>query len=277
MVPAMSNERNRRSWNALSKHYQRTHRIALDDIHYGPYSPGEKELQLIGDVKGLDVLELGCGGGQISVVLAKWGAKTVTGVDISEEQLKYAGELAQKQGVKVHFLQGNVEDLSALDTDSFNLVVSSHALNYVENLSQVFVESARVLRPGGRCVFCLGHPIYYVLGDALEAKDLSLIEDYFSDERHSWGWLDEERRPIATFEQTYWRLDQILNGLISVGFNITRVEEPRGYSLAQIQEQGLDELPYIDDDYATVEARRFIEICNKIPFSLIVASSLNNC
>ncbi len=270
----MSNERNRQSWNALSRFYQRTHRIALDDVHYGPYSPGEKDLQLLGAVKGLDVLELGCGGGQISVVLAKWGAKSVTGMDISDEQLRHARELAQEQSVKIRFLQGNVEDLSALDDDSFDLVVSSHALNYVENLFQVFVESARVLRPGGRCVFCLGHPIFYVLGDALEAEDLSLIEDYFSDERHSWEWLDDQREPIATFEQTYWRVDQVINGLISVGFNITRIEEPKGYTLAQIDEQGLDALPYIDDDHATEEARRFIETCSKVPFSLIVAATL---
>ncbi len=270
----MSNERNRQSWNALSAFYQRTHRISLDDVHYGPYSPGEKELQIIGDVKGLDVLELGCGGGQIAVVLAKWGAKSVTGMDISDEQIGYAWELAQEQEVEARFLQGNVEDLSALDDDSFDLVVSSHALNYVENLSQVFAESARVLRPGGCCVFCFGHPLYYVLGDALEAQDLSLVEDYFSENRHTWDWLDDQRTPIATFEQTYWRLDQILNGLIAVGFRITRVEEPKGYSLAQIEEQGFDALPYIDEDFASEEAHRFIEICTKIPFSLIVAASL---
>ncbi len=270
----MSNERNRQSWNALSKFYQRTHRISLDDVHYGPYSPGEKDLQIIGEVKDLDVLELGCGGGQISVVLAKWGARSVTGMDISDEQLSYAQKLALEHGVKVRFLQGNVEDLSALDDDSFDLVVSSHALNYVEHLFQVFAESARVLRPGGRCVFCLGHPVYYVLGDALEVQDLSLIEDYFSDERHTWDWLDDERTPIATFEQTYWRLDQIINGLIAAGFSITRVEEPKGYTLAQIEEQGLDPLPFIDDDFDTDEARRFIETCSKIPFSLIVAANL---
>jgi hypothetical protein len=59
-----------------------------------------------------------------------------------------------------------------------------------------------------------------------------------------------------------------------VGFTITRIEEPKGYSLAQIDEQGLDALPYIDDDFATDEARRFIETCSKIPFSLIVAAHL---
>ncbi|MFX1286438.1 MAG: class I SAM-dependent methyltransferase [Promethearchaeota archaeon] len=66
-------------------------------------APGEKELGLLGNVKGKRILELGCGGGQNSIVLAKWGAKVI-GLDISEIQLECANILAKKEGVRVDWL-----------------------------------------------------------------------------------------------------------------------------------------------------------------------------
>ena len=127
----MSNEHNRESWNRLSDYYQKTARISLEDVHYGPYSPGETELQVIGGVKGLEILELGCGGGQNSIVLAKWGAKTVKGLDQSEAQLDYAKRLAKSQNVEVDFIKGNMEDLSAFEDDTFDLIIYQRHLLYL--------------------------------------------------------------------------------------------------------------------------------------------------
>ncbi|MHA2349761.1 MAG: hypothetical protein ACXADL_09025 [Candidatus Thorarchaeota archaeon] len=54
----MTNPTNEESWDALSEYYQAEICISLDDVHYGPYGPGEKELGVIGGVQDLDVLEL---------------------------------------------------------------------------------------------------------------------------------------------------------------------------------------------------------------------------
>lgn len=45
-------------------------RISLEDVHYGPLSAGESELKLLGNVRGKDILEIGCGGGQNAIVLS---------------------------------------------------------------------------------------------------------------------------------------------------------------------------------------------------------------
>ncbi len=58
-------------WNIISRAYQENIRVSLEDVHYGPISPGERELKLLGDVKGKDVLEIVCGEGQNTIVLAK--------------------------------------------------------------------------------------------------------------------------------------------------------------------------------------------------------------
>ena len=72
-------------WEFSSKDYQKECRIPMD-IHYGPGSPNEKHLKLMGNLNGKKVLEIGCGGAQCGIAMAKQGAQ-VTGIDISKEQL----------------------------------------------------------------------------------------------------------------------------------------------------------------------------------------------
>lgn len=109
-------------------------------------------------MEGRDILEIGCGGGQNAIALAKWGAKAV-GLDISEEQIKYATRLARKQKVPVQFHVGNMQDMNMLNEESFDIVLSSCAIGYSENPGQVFHEAFRILRRDGLFVFCVMHPI----------------------------------------------------------------------------------------------------------------------
>jgi len=137
-----------KGWNIISKSYQKNTKISLQDVHYGPISPGESELKLLGDVKGKDILEVGCGGGQNSIVLSKWGAN-VAGLDISERQIEYAKKLARKEHAKVRFYLGNMENLTIFADRSFDIGLSSFAVGYVDHLSTTFAEIYRVLRKKG--------------------------------------------------------------------------------------------------------------------------------
>lgn len=256
------------SWDILSDYYQSTTIISLEDVHYGPYSPGEKNIKMIGDVSGLDVLELGCGGGQNAIVIAKWGAKTVKALDQSTRQLEYAKKLAESQNVEIEFIQGSMEDLSVLNDKSIDLIVSSHAISYVEHLQNVLEESFRVLRATGRIVVCLLHPLMPVVWEAMEEGKFEKIRSYFSNERIIWSWEDKEGREIASFGSTYYRFEQIMNGLIIAGFQIERIVEPPGYSIDEVKKLG-DAVPY--QNTSEIDTK-FITINQKIPFSLIVSA-----
>ena len=268
----MSNEENRLSWNRLSDFYQSSKSITLNDIHYGPYSPGEKHYKLLGDVKGLKCLELGCGGGQISIVLSKWGASEVIGLDISEKQLEFARSLAQKESVDVTFIRENMEDLSRFDDNTFDLVISSHAIGYVENINNVILEVHRVLRANGKFVFCCLHPFHPVIWEALEEQSFDKVSSYFTSTRDIWDWIDEQKQSVATFGQTYHRFEEWINILTDTGFTIKRVIEPKGYSLEQIQEMNLQEkgekIPYYDKNETN---EKFIRVGQIVPFALIIS------
>ncbi|MFW9907392.1 MAG: class I SAM-dependent methyltransferase [Candidatus Thorarchaeota archaeon] len=263
------NKRNEKAWDKLSEYYQNSRRLSLDNFHYGAFAPGDKELGILGDVKGLDVLDVGCGGGQNSIVLAKMGAKSVKAIDQSEMQLGHARKLAEEQGVSITFLKRNMEELLGLNDASFDLVVSSHAMNYASDLIRVFNECARVLRSKGRIVICLNHPLYVVLGQALEDDDFSKIVNYFEGIRDIWDWTNADGEMIATFESRSWRFEHIINGLIETGFVVERVAEPRGYTKEEMDELPLDAVPYQD---IGVINEAFIRTNRIIPSTIIVSA-----
>jgi malonyl-CoA O-methyltransferase len=117
--------------------------------------------ELLGDVRGLTVLDLGCGTGRHALRLAAAGA-AVTAVDFSAEMLAKAR--AKPGGATVAF---HVHDLAAplpFADDSFDRVVCGLVLDHVADLSLVFREMRRVCRPGGVAVVSNMHPAMMLRG-----------------------------------------------------------------------------------------------------------------
>ncbi|MBC7339706.1 MAG: class I SAM-dependent methyltransferase [Firmicutes bacterium] len=118
----------------------------------------ERMLALLGDVSGLQVLDVGCGLGRLSVTLARRGA-LVTAGDISEGMLAQTRRLSEKYGVahRVTTVRMNAEAMPFADA-SFDLVVGTGILHHLD-VPRALGEIRRVLRPGGRALFeePLGH------------------------------------------------------------------------------------------------------------------------
>lgn len=93
---------------------------------------------------GTRVLDAGCGEGGLSIQLAKKGA-IVTGIDISSANIAAAKAYAQKEGVSVEFVEGDIEALP-FESKSFDWVVSSHVLEHIPNVAKGASEIARVTR-----------------------------------------------------------------------------------------------------------------------------------
>ncbi len=260
-------ELNRLGWNTISSSYQSERRISTDDVHYGPLAPGEQELGLLGNVRGKLILEVGCGGGQNAVVLAKWGA-TCTGVDPSDAQLAHARKLAEEHGVEVQFINGIAEDLGAFPAESFDLVLSSFAFDYVTDLRRAYREAWRVLKPGGPFVFCQSHPWFQATGWTLagdpEATEIGnyaawpIVED--------WDW-DFESGVSAPFRDHLRPLAQIINQLIEAGFSLERMVEQHYEDVANSSPEELARLPYL---YTAVPESREYEVMRKLPFTLLL-------
>lgn len=105
----------------------------------------------LGDVRGLRVLDFGCGHGMAAVVLARRGA-TVTGFDLSAGYVREARDRARANGVRADFLQADGERLPFADA-AFDRVWGCAILHHLD-LGKAGRELRRVLKPGGVAVFC---------------------------------------------------------------------------------------------------------------------------
>ncbi len=104
----------------------------------------------IGNLKGLKILDIGCGGGLLSEEFAGRGAE-VTGVDISEKSLEIAKSHALENKLKINYKSGYAENIPAED-NTFNAVICADCLEHVDNLEKVIKEISRVLKNDG--FFC---------------------------------------------------------------------------------------------------------------------------
>jgi SAM-dependent methyltransferase len=124
---------------------------AKDEIDWGIFGIRESQLGVLGDVQGLDVVELGCGTAYFSAWLAKRGAKPV-GVDPTPAQLETARRMQAETGIEFPLVEGVAEDVPLPD-ESFDLALSEYGASIWADPYTWIPEAARLLRPGGRLVF----------------------------------------------------------------------------------------------------------------------------
>lgn len=213
---------NETAWDRISAAYQARYRLPEDRLAWGVWCPDESELRLLRDVRGARAVVLGCGGGQDCVALARMGAAQVTGIDPSREQLAHARRLLAKHGVKARLLRTSAEDLAAIPSASQDLVVSIHALNYVEDIHLCFAEVFRVLMPGGLLAFSVQHPM-----DAMTDDDppYTPIKPYHAVEVE-WEWQYPEADLQAGFRSWFRTAGEWFNALAGAGFRVERLLEP---------------------------------------------------
>ncbi|MFL6212378.1 MAG: class I SAM-dependent methyltransferase [Blastocatellia bacterium] len=113
---------------------------------------------LFGDLMGASALDLGCGSGVYATRLAACGARVV-GVDLSAAMLDLARERARLHGVALDLLIADIARPLPFADAQFDLLFTATALHYVEDLGGVMREMARLLRPQGRLIASLLHPM----------------------------------------------------------------------------------------------------------------------
>jgi len=214
-------------WNESSKYFQEDAKIPTHSAHWGVHTPYEKELKLLGNIKGKKILEAGCGGGQSSIALAKKGA-ICTGIDLSKEQLKFAEELAKKEKVKVKFVKGNFQDLlKYFKPNSFDIVISAWAFQYSPNLKKLFKQNYILLKKNGLFVFSMPHPFHDII-NANEFKKTGYIKlerSYFKTGRYEEieVWPDGTKHRFVGF---HVKVSDIYNSLVESGFFVEKIIEP---------------------------------------------------
>jgi SAM-dependent methyltransferase len=146
--------RNRALWTIVNSAFTDEHASrawAAEEITWGLFGVPERHLGVLGDVAGLDVIELGCGTAYLSAWLARRGARPV-GVDLTPAQLATAARCQERFGLAFPLVEANAESVPLADA-GFDLVVSEYGASVWCDPDRWVAEAARLLRPGGRLVF----------------------------------------------------------------------------------------------------------------------------
>lgn len=198
--------------------YAERGRLPTDTPHYGPDIATEAELRLCGDVRGKRVLDLGCGSAQGAIAFARAGA-VVIGVDPSADQLALARRRCEEEGVRVDLHQGDLAGLAFLRADTIDLAFSAYALAFVDDLSRVFRQVHRVLKPNAPLVFSVPHPLCATL-DVVSGELPVVRRSYFDRSPITYEWGG------ASFVDHPHTISDLFTALVRANFRVDALCEP---------------------------------------------------
>jgi SAM-dependent methyltransferase len=184
--------RNREVWTLTNAEY--TDAAARDawtrdEITWGAFDIPESEVGVLEDVRGLDVIDLGCGTAYVSAWFARHGARPV-GVDITAAQLETARRLQAETGLDFPLIEASAEDVPLPDA-SFDLAVSEYGASIWCDPNLWVAEAARLLRPGGRLIFVCNSPLSILCAPDEGTVEERLLRPQFGMYRFEWPGENE--------------------------------------------------------------------------------------
>ncbi|MDQ3799439.1 MAG: class I SAM-dependent methyltransferase [Acidobacteriota bacterium] len=190
----------------------------VDTKPHNAYYERPATLSLLPEIEGKTILDAGCGPGVYSEWLIERGARRVFGIDASPKMLKLA---RQRLGgaANVEFREANMnEPLDFIESESFDLVLSPLAVDYVADWRGLFREFYRVLRAGGHFVFSIHHPFFdyqYFKSDNYFRTEIVGVE---------WKGFGEVRVYMPSYRRP---LEEAVNPLVEAGFRLEKILEPK--------------------------------------------------
>ncbi|MEU2391631.1 class I SAM-dependent methyltransferase [Streptomyces sp. NPDC007369] len=220
---AESSRASRTWWDRNADDYQREHGAFLGDDRFvwGPEGLDEADAALLGpteSLKGKVVLEIGAGAAQCSRWLAAQGARPVA-LDLSHRQLQHALRI---DGGTLPLVEADAARLPFRD-GSFDLACSAYgAVPFVADPVNVMREVHRVLRPGGRWVFSVTHPIRWAFPDEPGPEGLSVAASYFD----RTPYVEQDAQGRAVYVEHHRTLGDRVRDVVAGGFRLLDLVEP---------------------------------------------------
>ncbi|WP_165252898.1 class I SAM-dependent methyltransferase [Paludisphaera soli] len=232
----MDHEEAGRFWDANADAWTRLARAGYDVYRDHLNTPAFFEL--LPDVAGLLGLDIGCGEGANTRLLARRGAR-VAAIDVSERFIQHARRAEVEEPLGIDYRVASAVDLPYSDA-AFDFAAGFMSFMDVPETDRVLAEASRVLRPGGFLQFSICHPCFDTphrrnRRDARGRTYAIEVGDYFRNlegEVSEWTFGSapaEARAGLANFRVPRFTrtISQWLNLLIDAGFRLERLAEPR--------------------------------------------------
>lgn len=218
-------EVNKASWNNRLESHLTSDFYDLEGFKKGKTSLNDIELDILGDITGLKILHLQCHFGQDTISLSRLGAE-VTGMDLSDDSVKKAKELAYECGTDTEFVCCDLYDLPNHLTGQFDIVFTSYGtISWMPDLDKWASVIDHFLKPGGRFVFAEFHPVVWMFDDEMEKIKYHYFNAKPIIEEEEGTYADRS----AAIKQKYvcWNhgLAEVVTSLLNKGMTLNMLRE----------------------------------------------------
>lgn len=234
-------ELNRISWNEGTKAHNSHKGDQASFFRAGGNTLFVEEQTLLGDISGKTLLHLQCNSGQDSLSIASHLGARVTGVDISDEAVRFARNLAEASDIPAEFIRADIYDFFASNRRRFDFAFSSYGvLCWLSDISEWGRGIANCLQPGGRFVLIDFHPAF-----ATYDEEWQLRYDYMGGVCHEFesgvgdyvaltgsaAEIDILQPGVVDFRNPYpgvefqWGVAEVVCALIDSGLRLTDLQE----------------------------------------------------
>ena len=229
------NQMNKASWDAYQGDYFRFHLMERPD-YFEFFANGGVDLDrhlapMLGDVTGLKLLDTCCACDAVQAFSWHNLGAVVTACDITPKAIEIASGNAAQMNLAVSFAVADMQTLESIEDGQYDIVFATYPV-WVQDIAQACKAWFRILKPGGRLLWHMEHPITYCIeedGDGLHIShsyntpSTNIFETFTGTplaERQAGGWSVD--LPSA---EHFWRISDILNAVCNAGFKITQVHE----------------------------------------------------
>lgn len=218
-------EINRKSWNIKTDIHIESEFYNQKAFLNGENSLNSIELDLLGDLKGKSILHLQCHFGQDTISFSRLGAKA-TGVDLSDNAIDKAREIAKKLNTDTEFICCDVYDLPNHLDRQFDYVFTSYGtIGWLPDLDKWAKVVSRFLKPNGKFVFVDFHPVVWMFDDNFEKIGYNYFKDNAIIETVDGTYA--EKNASISLKTVNWNhaISEILNSLIQNNLEINSFNE----------------------------------------------------
>lgn len=259
-------EINRTAWNSRTPIHLESEFYNLNGFLNGDNSLNEIELNLLGEIQGQSILHLQCHFGQDSLSLSRLGAK-VTGMDISDQAISKAKQLAKDLQLDTKFICCDIYELPQYLDEKFDIILTSYGtIGWIPNLDQWAKTIHHFLKPGGQFVFVEFHPIVWMFDDNFENIGYRYFNSGAIIETLNGTYANHEAEISQDYVMWNHGLSEVITSLIQNGLEIKSLQE-------------FDYSPY-NCFQNTIEFKpkkyRIKHLGNKIPLVYAVSATKNN-
>lgn len=218
-------EINKASWNNRLESHLNSDFYDVPNFLKGKSSLNEIELELLGDINGKKILHLQCHFGQDTISLSRMGAEVV-GVDLSDQSIQKAKELAATTGSSTQFIISDIYNLPNVLDEQFDIVFTSYGtISWLPDLNKWSSVIQHFLKPEGQFVFAEFHPAVWMYDDDLEAVTYHYNNIEAIVEVETGTYADKSANIESQFVCWNHGIGEVVTSLVQNNMKITALKE----------------------------------------------------